>query len=206
MGIFQAIEEEPLLAVQKRNSKATGKNEEFLDKGKKALAQGEHELAISYFRQLLKWEPDSEEYRKLLSQAELEKAKSQVNFITRPLYMIWASFLIYLLRMHKAALNTARILAKSSPWSKGSVNLYAACCFKLGMIGEAIQTYEVFLREKPFDEGTLQKLSKIYYDRLDYPNAVRTLNALRSAARRPGNLQDVRCGHYAEIHLGRDRR
>lgn len=167
------------MAVQKRDSKAAGKNEEFLDKGKKALAQGEHELAISYFRQLLKWEPDSEEYRKLLSQAELEKAKSQVNFITRPIYMIWASFLIYILRMHKAALNTARILAKSSPWSKGSANLYAACCFKLGMIGEAIQTFEVFLREKPFDEGILQKLSKIYYDRLDYPNAVRTLDALR---------------------------
>jgi hypothetical protein len=44
------------LAVQKRDSKVSGKNEEFLDKGKKALAQGEHELAISYFRQLLKWE------------------------------------------------------------------------------------------------------------------------------------------------------
>jgi tetratricopeptide (TPR) repeat protein len=155
------------------------KAEEYLEKGKRALAGGEYDLAIQYFRQLLKQDSTQEEYRNLLSQAELERAKSQVNFITRPIYTLWAILIVFILRMHQAGLKVTRVLAKSKPGSKLAVSLYATSCMKTKNIGEAIQTYESFLREKPFHEGVLEKLSHIYYDRFDYVNAVRTLDALR---------------------------
>lgn len=167
------------MTAEKRAGSTSSKEDDYLHRGARALEQGEYDMAIQYFRQLVKWSPNQEKYRHMLSQAELEKAKSQVNFITRPLYLVWGVFVIYILRMYKAGKNVAKILAKSSPGNKLAVNLYAACCFKTGEISEAIQTYEIFLKEKPFDEGVLEKLSKIYYDRIDYPNAVRTLDALR---------------------------
>ena len=167
------------MAQARQPGNAPPKGEEFLNKGKKALADGEYDMAIQYFRQLFKIVEDREEVSQLLSQAELEKAKSQINIVTQPLYTFWTVLLVSILRMYKAGIKTARILAKSRPSSKLAANLYATCCFKTGKIGEAIQTYEVYLREKPFDEGILNKLSRIYYDRQDYPNAVRTLDALR---------------------------
>jgi len=155
------------------------KAEEYLEKGKRALAGGEHDYAVQYFRQLVKMEPAEEEYRKLLAHAELERAKSQVNVLTRPFYTLWAIVLVGILRMHKAGLKVTRILAKSKPGSKLAATLYATSCLKTKRAEEAALTYEAYLREKPFDEGILEKLSKLYYDRLDYVNAVRTLGALR---------------------------
>lgn len=167
------------MARLKQKENASAKVEEFLEKGKRALADHEYEMAIQYFRQLVKQYPSEEDYRKLLNQAELERAKSQVNFLTRPIYTLWAILLVYLFGAHKAGIGVARVLAKSKPSSKLATQLYATCCMKAGLREEGIQAYERFLREKPFDEGILYKLSKIYYDSLDYPNAVRTLDALR---------------------------
>ncbi|GAH61290.1 unnamed protein product, partial [marine sediment metagenome] len=161
------------------------KAEEYLDKGKRALAGGEYEYAIQYFRQLVRMNPAQEEYRKLLAHTELERAKSQVNVFTRPLFTLWAILLVYVLRMREAGLKVSRVLAKSKPGSRLAASLYATCCMGANKLEEAALTYEAFLREKPFNEGALEKLSKIYYDRLDFVNAVRALDVLRKL--KPGN-------------------
>ncbi len=175
------------MAVPKVGASDSVRSEEFLEKGKRALAGGEYDYAVQYFRQLVKMEPAEEEYRSLLAQAELERAKSQVNLFTRPLFTLWAILLVGILRLHRAGQNVARVLAKSKPGSKLAATLYATSCMKIKRFEEAALTYEAFLREKPFDEGVLDKLSRIYYDRLDYVNAVRTLNALRKL--RPDDLE-----------------
>ena len=70
------------------------KEREFLDKGQKLFAEEQWDLAIQYFQQLVRMNSIEEKYRDLLAEAELEKAKSQVNFLTRPFLVLWAILLV----------------------------------------------------------------------------------------------------------------
>lgn len=167
------------MVINKTKQENASRDTEYIEKGNSALAQGEYDMAIQYFSQLVKMQPDSEEYRELLSQAELEKSKSQVNFLTRPIYTLWALLMTYVFRNPKAGFKTSRILAKSKPGSKLAAQMYISCALKTKRPSEAIQTCEMYLKEKPFDETILQTLAKIYFDRMDYVSALRSLDALR---------------------------
>lgn len=176
----------------------------YLQRAQNAVKEGELDLALQYYQQILGRYPNNPDALQGVRDIELEKARKRLPLWKRELKLIWDQCMMSIGRAGSVYEDLA-LLHQLQPEHERTASAFAACCEKTGRLEEAHQAHQQVLRINATNQTSLKADAEILIrlDRLDEASELYQ----RLLALRPGDdaithrLRDISAKAYARVGI-----
>ncbi len=176
----------------------------YISRARKAMSEGEFDLARRYFNQVLSAFPENEEALKGLKDLEVAVAKKSWSPVTWWTKFIWGVILKNI-GQYERAYNELKLVFQVKPNNTLAAFVFAGCAEKTGHLEDAHKAYQRVLANNATHQSALQSDAELlaHMDRLDEAvELYQRLEALRPKDDRISHrLRDLTAKAYSRVGI-----